>query len=139
MSGAGPASFSDPGPSRFNVLHAIRVSNDGVVYAADRENRRVQAFTLDGTFVGQVITPDAPFARNLALSADAEQQFLYVGGDDGIVVVDRATLEILGTLRPDGILGTGHHIATDSRGNLYLAATGAGMQKLTFLGMSGAP
>ena len=30
------------------------------------------------------------------------------------------------------------HIATDSRGNLYLAATGAGMQKLTFTGMSGA-
>ena len=133
-----PASFPDPGPSRFNVLHAIRVSNDGIVYAADRENRRVQAFTLDGTFVGQVITPDAPFARNLALSADPAQQFLYVGGNDGIVVVDRATLEILGTLRPEGILGTGHHIATDSRGNLYLAATGAGMQKLTFRGMSGA-
>ncbi|MCY4075126.1 MAG: hypothetical protein OXH04_06835 [Acidobacteria bacterium] len=133
-----PASFSDPGPARFNVLHAIRVSNDGFVYAADRENRRVQAFTLDGTFVGQVITPDTPFARNLALSPDPEQQFLYVGGNDGIVVVDRATLDILGTLRPEGILGTGHHIATDSRGNLYLAATGAGMQKLTFRGMSGA-
>ena len=134
----GSASFSDPGPSRFNVLHAIRVSNDGMVYAADRENRRVQVFTLDGTFVGQVVTPDAPFARNLALSPDPEQRFLYVGGDDGIVVVDRAALDILGTLRPEGILGTGHHIATDSQGNLYLAATGAGMQKLTFQGMSGA-
>ena len=133
-----PASFPDPGPAHFNVLHAIRVSHDGLVYAADREHRRVQVFALDGTFVGQVITPDAPFARNLALSADAEQQFLYVGGDDGIVVVDRATLEILGTLRPEGILGTGHHIATDSQGNLYLGATGAGMQKLTFKGMSDA-
>ena len=133
-----PASFSDPGPSNFNVLHAIRVSHDGMVYAADREHRRVQVFTLDGMFVGQVVTTDAPFARNLALSADPEQQFLYVGGDDGIVVVDRATLEILGTLRPDGILGTGHHIATDSQGNLYVAATGAGMQKLTLKGMSGA-
>ena len=58
--------------------------------------------------------------------------------DDGIVVVDRATLEILGTVRPEGILGAGHHIATDSQGNLYVAATGAGMQKLTFRGMSGA-
>ena len=99
---ASPTSFSDPGPSHFNVLHAIRVSNDGMVYAADREHRRVQVFGLDGTFVGQVVTPDAPFARNLALSADPEQQFLYVGGDGGIVVVDRATLEILGTLRPEG-------------------------------------
>ena len=133
-----PDSFPDPGPAHFNVLHAIRVSDDGLVYAADREHRRVQVFDLDGTFVGQVITPDAPFARNLALSADPEQQFLYVGGDDGIVVVERATLEILGTLRPEGILGTGHHIATDSQGNLYLAATGMGLQKLTFRGMSSA-
>ena len=133
-----PTSFSDPGPSYFNVLHALRVSNDGMVYAADREHRRVQVFTLGGAFVGQVITPDAPFARNLTLSPDAEQRFLYVGGDDGIVVVDRASLEILGTVRPEGILGAGHHIAADSQGNLYLAATGAGMQKLTFRGMSGA-
>ena len=132
-----PTSFSDPGPPSFNVLHALRVSHDGMVYAADRENRRVQVFTLDGTFVEQVITPDAPFARNLALSHDPEQQFLYVGADAGIAVVDRATLEILGTIRPEGILGAGHHIATDSRGNLYVAATGAGMQKLTFRGMSG--
>ena len=63
-----PTSFSDPGPSYFNVLHAIRVSNDGLVYAADREHRRVQVFTLGGAFMSQVITPDAPFARNLALS-----------------------------------------------------------------------
>ncbi len=42
-----------------------------------------------------------------------------------------------GTLRPEGILGTGHHTATDSLANLYLAATGAGMQKLTYQGMSG--
>ena len=63
-----PTSFSDPGPSYFNVLHAIRVSNDGMVYAADREHRRVQVFTLGGAFVGQVITPDTPFARNLTLS-----------------------------------------------------------------------
>ena len=98
----------------------------------------MQVFTLGGAFVGQVITPDAPFARNLALSHDPEQQFLYAGGDGGIVVVDRASLEILGTVRPEGILGAGHHIATDSRGNLYVAATGAGMQKLTYRGLSDA-
>lgn len=129
-------SFSDPGPPNFSVLHAIRVANDGTVYVADREYRRVQMFTQDGTFVKQVVRADAPFARNLALSPDPEQRFLYVGGGDGIVVVDRQTLEILGTVQPQGILGGGHQIATDSKGNLYIAATGAGMQKLTFTGMS---
>ena len=36
---------------------------------------------------------------------------------------------------PSGILGPGHHIATDSKGNIYLAHTTAGMQKLVFKGM----
>ncbi len=129
-------SFSDPGPQNFSILHAIRVANDGMVYVADREYRRVQTFTQDGTFVKQLVSTDAPFARNLALSPDPEQQFLYVGGGDGIVVVDRQTLKVLGTVQPEGILGPGHQIATDSQGNLYIAATGAGLQKLTFRGMS---
>ena len=34
-----------------NVVHAIRVANDGMVYVADRENRRLQLFTNDGRFV----------------------------------------------------------------------------------------
>ena len=119
-----------------SVLHAIQVAHDGLVYVADREYRRVQVFTQEGTFVTQLVRTDASFARNLVLSADSEQQFLYVGGGDGIVVVDRKTLEILGMVQPQGILGAGHQIATDSKGNLYIAATGAGMQKLTFKGMS---
>ena len=134
--GTPPTNFSDPGPSNFSILHAIQVANDGMVYVADREYRRVQLFTQDGTFVKQLVKTDVPFARNVALSTDPDQQFLYVGGADGIFVVDRKTLEVLGTVRPQGILGAGHQIATDSKGNLYLAATGAGMQKLTFEGMS---
>ena len=35
----------DSGPADFNIAHSIRVSNDGTVYLADRENRRVQMFT----------------------------------------------------------------------------------------------
>src|SRR5215471_16674503 len=80
-----PKTFPDAeGPAHFNVAHAIRVANDGMVYLADRENRRVQMFTKDGKFVKQLIRTGTPFARNLALSADAGQQFLYVGADKGI-------------------------------------------------------
>ena len=32
--------------------------------------------------------------------------------------------------------GGGHHIATDSKGNIYIAGTTMGLQKLTFKGMS---
>jgi hypothetical protein len=70
-----PKSFPDAeGPPHYNVAHAIRVANDGMVYLADRENRRVQVFTNDGKFVKQLIRTNATFARNLALSADPEQR-----------------------------------------------------------------
>jgi hypothetical protein len=96
----------------------------------------------------------------LALSADSQQQFLYVGADKGITVVDRKTL--VSTLAPlralwartpvpawarravgEGVkscprAGCGKSacpIATDSKGNIYLAQTTAGMQKLVFKGM----
>jgi hypothetical protein len=131
-----PKSFSDPGPDQFSIVHAIRVAKDGTVYVADREYRRVQMFTKDGKFVKQLVRNSAPFARDLALSQDAAQQFLYVGGGDGVFIVDRKTLEIVGNIQPPGMIGAGHEIATDSKGNLYIAQTTAGMQKLTFKGMS---
>jgi DNA-binding beta-propeller fold protein YncE len=133
-----PTTFSDPGPQQLSIVHAIRVAKDGTVYVADREYRRVQMFTKEGKFVKQLVRNNAPFARDLALSPDANQQFLYVGGGDGVFIVDRKTLEIVGNIQPAGMIGAGHQIATDSKGNLYIAQTGAGMQKLTFKGMSSA-
>jgi hypothetical protein len=93
-------------------------------------------FSKDGKFLKQLVRTGEPFARDLALSPDANQQFLYVGGGNGIYIVDRKTLEIAGKIEPDGIIGPGHEIATDSKGNIYIAQTTAGMQKLTFKGMS---
>jgi DNA-binding beta-propeller fold protein YncE len=133
----GPKTFPEgEGLPHFNVAHAIRVANDGMVYLADRENRRVQMFTSDGKFVKQLVRTAAPFARDLALSPDPEQQFLYVGGGKAIAVVDRKTLDIVGEIEVPGQLGPGHHIATDSKGNIYIAQTTAGLQKLMFKGMS---
>ena len=44
-----PKTFAEgDGPPDYNVVHAIRVANDGIVYVADRENRRLQMFTPDG-------------------------------------------------------------------------------------------
>jgi len=132
-----PKSFPDgPGPQNFSTVHAIRVARDGMVYVADRENRRVQMFTTGGTFVKQLIRTATPFARDLALSPDPEQQFLYVGDGDDIAVVDRKTLEIVGSIKVAGMIGGGHQIATDSKGNIYIAQTTAGLQKLAFKGMS---
>src|SRR5258705_617754 len=41
-----------PAPQQFNnPVHSVVVSNDDLVYVADRTNNRLQVFKLDGTFV----------------------------------------------------------------------------------------
>jgi hypothetical protein len=128
--------FVPPGPPQLSVVHSLRVAHDGLVYVADRENRRVQMFSNDGKFIKQHLKGDTLFARNVALSADPEQQFLYVGDGKEIAILDRKTLDQVGAIKDPDMLGGGHLITTDAKGNIYVAATGQGLQKLTFQGMS---
>jgi DNA-binding beta-propeller fold protein YncE len=128
-----------PGPQQFSIVHSVRVSGDGLVYVADREDRRVQVFTIDGKYITQIVKGDAPFARDLAFSPDPQQKFLYVGGGSEIVVLNRKSLQIVEIIKGGGVLGGGHLMATDSKGNIYTAQTIRGLQKLTFTGMSSPP
>lgn len=43
--------FEGPPPQQFNLVHGIKISNDGLVYVSDRQNNRIQVFTLEGKFV----------------------------------------------------------------------------------------
>ena len=74
----------------------------------------------------------------MAAGLNAGQQFLYVGSGKAITIVERKTLDVLGKVQLDKQIGGGHHIATDSKGNIYIAQTDKGMQRLLFSGMSGA-
>jgi DNA-binding beta-propeller fold protein YncE len=120
-----------PSPQQFGLVHAVKVSNDGIVYVADRTYRRLQTFTLEGKFIREVkLTPDpavAPVPAGFAFSADPKQQFLYVvdSGPMRVVVFDRATMTQIGSI---GMRGPNpgefdivHHMAADSKGNLYTA------------------
>ncbi|MEP7364750.1 MAG: SMP-30/gluconolactonase/LRE family protein [Acidobacteriota bacterium] len=40
------------GPGELNLPHGIAIDAEGIVYVADRENGRVQRFSLDGRFLG---------------------------------------------------------------------------------------
>jgi hypothetical protein len=128
--------FTPPGPPQFSVVHSLRVANDGLVYVADRENHRVQMFSNDGKFLKQNLKGGTLFARSVALSPDQEQQFLYVGDGKEIAILDRKSLDQIGTIKVPGMIGGGHLISTDAKGNIYVAATGEGLQRLNFQGMS---
>ena len=133
------------GPEQFGILHAIRISNDGLVYAADRSNNRVQVFTPEGKYLNQVLInredgKPSQTAGALAFSGDPQQTYLYASGSSAgstIAVIDRKSLKVLSLNVGPG----GHHIGNDSKGNLFTAfgAPGHGptsVQKLVFKGVS---
>ena len=80
----------------------MAISNDGVVYVADRANNRVQSFTIDGTFLKEGFvkreSEGTGTAFGVGLSADPQQRFLYVadGSNERIAILDRKTLEEIG-------------------------------------------
>jgi DNA-binding beta-propeller fold protein YncE len=113
---------------QFNTPHDVKVSNDGLVYVCDRGNKRIQVFTIDGKFVAEQFmglhrSASLAAARGVAFSPDAEQKFLYVGGDPVVFILNRKTLEVLGAFAvgaPDQADPPGHQLGTDARGNIYL-------------------
>jgi DNA-binding beta-propeller fold protein YncE len=141
--GQAPPQFNNP-------VHAVLVSNDDLVYVADRTNNRLQVFGLDGTFVKETF-----IARNtlqaegtvhsFAMSPDKAQQFLYVldGSNKTIRVLNRLTLETMSTV--GGHAGHNareffhaHSVAADSKGNLFIGEVNNGQRyyKYAFTGMS---
>jgi NHL repeat len=144
---APPRDLEGPGPQQWGIVHAVRVSDDGLVYVADRGNSRVQVFTLDGKYQAQVFVnrndKNAATACGLALSSDPQQKYLYVSdfGNGHVWIVDRKALRVLGHFgeqgpEPGNFRNT-HHMATDSRGNLYTAEVNPGsrVQKFIFKGV----
>ena len=106
-------------------VHDVKISNDRLVYVADRGNKRVQVFTIEGRFVAeQFVGLDSKYglqARGIAFSPD--QRFLYVGGTPAVYILNRRTLEILGAFNVgagDQAHPPGHQIGTDIKGNIYV-------------------
>jgi len=146
-----PLETEGPGPDQFSETHSVRVSNDGFVYVADRPNRRIQVFTIDGKYVTQMFVNRGGPARvsgvGIEFSKDPDQRFMYVAdsGNDRLVVVERKTLEVLyqfgskGTA-PGQFQGI-HYLAVDSKGNLYTeeVETGNRVQKFLFKGLASPP
>ena len=150
-----PADITGPGPQQFGnntpsggPTHSVQISNDGLVYVADRANRRIQVFTIAGKYVTQGFVdregPSGQSVAGISFSADKAQQYLYSAdwGNSRVEVLDRKTLQTLyqfgeRSAKPGDFQGV-HHVATDSQGNIYTGevAPGARAQKFVFKGLS---
>ncbi len=120
-----PDDMTGDGPPQFNGVHSVRVSADGLVYVCDRDNQRVQVFTLDGKYQRQVfvsrgkmpastatgtvlgkplkdlenlVREDPTSPSRTAFSPDAEQRFMYVLDRryQRAAILERKSLEIVG-------------------------------------------
>jgi hypothetical protein len=124
-------SYTPNGPmARDFVGHlTLNVSNDGLVYAADRRGNRIHVTTKDGEYLKEFTLATGTGAGGstggVAFSPDAEQQFLYISDltNNRIWFLDRDDGELLGQMGRMSDAGGQfyglHMIAVDSEGNIY--------------------
>jgi DNA-binding beta-propeller fold protein YncE len=135
-----------PAPHFRNPVHAVRITDDGLVYVADRTNDRIQVFDKKKVgaacqnptrargvcgYVGEFfVAPDTlgPGSTwDVDVSSDKKQKFLYNadGSNNYVWTLLRKTGAILGTFgrngRNAGQFHWVHNLAVDSKGNMYTA------------------
>jgi len=121
----------------------VNVSNDGLVYAADRNGNRIHVTDKSGKFVKELIlaptTGVGGSTGGVAFSPDKEQRFLYISDltNNHIWFLNRADGKVVGTLGQMGESGGQffglHMIATDSRGTIYTGEVFAGQRVQRFV------
>jgi hypothetical protein len=145
----GPYNPGAPPAQQFrNPVHCAELAHDGLLYACDRTNDRIQVFKKDGTFVKEAFIEKGTLGDgsvfDIAFSRDPEQKFIYLadGANDRIHILLRDTLEELTNFadggRQPGQFYAVHSIATDSKGNIYTTETyeGKRVQKFVYKGLA---
>jgi hypothetical protein len=145
-----PSQYDPDAPTipQFRIVHAVRISNDELIYVCDRTNDRIQVFKKDGSFVKEGIIARHTFGSgsswDIAFSPDPGQRYLIMpdGTNERTWIVDRESLKIVGQFGGGGhwagqFYGA-HNIAADSRGNVFITESyeGKRVQKFTFGGFT---
>ena len=118
-----------PMPRDFAGHLTLNISNDGLVYAADRRANRIHVSTKDGQFLKEFVlapsTGGGGSAGGVAFSADEEQRYLFISErmNGKIWFLNRDNGEVVGSVGSMGENGGQffglHMIAVDSQGFIY--------------------
>ena len=128
--------------------HCVVLSNDGLVYACDRGQNRVQVFDREGNPV-RIMSIDPPAygeatlrATDIELSRDPEQRHMFVVdlGSNRVWILERESGDIVGSFGRSGHMAGEftfvHTIVADSQGDVYLAETVGGRRNQKFTRVS---
>jgi hypothetical protein len=118
-----------PGPREFKGHLTLNVSNDGLVYAADRNANRIHVTTKQGKFLKEfIVAPKTGVGGStggVMFSPDKQQKLLYISDltNNHIWFLNRQDGTIVGQMGTMGENGGQffglHMIAVDSKGNIY--------------------
>jgi hypothetical protein len=118
-----------PMPKDFRGHLTLNVSNDGLVYAADRNANRIHVTTREGKFLKEFVmapeTGEGGSTGGVAFSADPQQRFLIISDltNNHIWFLNREDGKVVGMMGSMGDNGGQwyglHMIAVDSQGNIY--------------------
>jgi sugar lactone lactonase YvrE len=111
------------GPGEFDVLHSIVVDSKGLVYVADRSNRRMQIFDSNGKFIKEWKFRGLPCGLFIAPNG----QMWMLSGFSGEVMTLDANGKALGVFgvpgKGLGEFGEAHYMALAPNGDVYVADT----------------
>jgi DNA-binding beta-propeller fold protein YncE len=132
-----------PMPKEFRGHLTLNISNDGLVYAADRNANRIDVTTKQGKFVKEFIlapmTGVGGSTGGVMFSPDKQQRFLYISDltNNHIWFLNRETGKVVGQMGSMGENGGQffglHMIAVDSKGVIYTGEVFAGERVQRFL------
>jgi len=132
-----------PMPKEFRGHLTLNISNDGLVYAADRMANRIDVTTKQGKFVKEFIlaptTGVGGATGGVMFSPDKKQKFLYISDltNNHIWFLNREDGKVVGQMGSMGESGGQffglHMIAVDSKGTIYTGEVFAGERVQRFL------
>ena len=130
-------SWGQPGtaPGEFDLPHCVRVDPRNRLMVADRENNRIQFFTLDGEYIeewGDLLQPDTIYIDDDDLVYIAE-----LGQRISIMTLDGEVISQWGSERgstvPGEFLACPHGIWLDSHGDIYVGEVQADARLQKFI------